>query len=63
MVVLEHCAWGSLEDLPWNEALPLGWTFKASLLLVLLHVSTLPRPGAVGDGEGGEMRDASIPQT
>ena len=47
-LVLEHCALGSLEDLLRNEALQLDWTFKASLLLDLIHVKTLPRPGAVG---------------
>uniref|UniRef100_A0A8C6RPR8 Guanylate cyclase n=1 Tax=Nannospalax galili TaxID=1026970 RepID=A0A8C6RPR8_NANGA len=36
-LVLEHCARGSLEDLLWNEALPLDWTFKASLLLDLIR--------------------------
>lgn len=47
-LVLGHCARGSLEDLLKNEALRLRWTFKASLLLGLIHVRTLPRPGAVG---------------
>lgn len=46
-LVLEHCARSSLEDLLRNEALRLDWTFKASLLLDLIHVRTLPRPGAV----------------
>ncbi|OWK18179.1 hypothetical protein Celaphus_00009258 [Cervus elaphus hippelaphus] len=36
-LVLEHCARSSLEDLLRNEALRLDWTFKASLLLDLIH--------------------------
>ncbi|KAM5248530.1 guanylate cyclase D-like [Ctenodactylus gundi] len=36
-LVLEHCNRGSLEDLLRNEALRLDWTFKASLLLDLIH--------------------------
>nr|XP_020142431.1 olfactory guanylyl cyclase GC-D-like [Microcebus murinus] len=36
-LVLEHCPRGSLEDLLRNEALPLDWTFKASLLLDLIR--------------------------
>ncbi|XP_057605430.1 guanylate cyclase D-like [Hippopotamus amphibius kiboko] len=36
-LVMEHCARGSLEDLLQNEALRLDWTFKASLLLDLIH--------------------------
>lgn len=47
-VVLEHCARGSLEDLLRNEALRLDWTFKASLLLDLIRVRTLPGFGAMG---------------
>ena len=46
--MLEHCAGGNLKDLLRNEALRLDWTFKASLLLDLIHVRPLPRPGAVG---------------
>lgn len=60
-LVLEHCARGSLEDLLRNEALRLDWTFKASLLLDLIHVKTLPRPGAVGATEGRETREAHFP--
>lgn len=41
-LVLEYCARGSLEDLLQNEALRLDWTFKASLLLDLIRVRTLP---------------------
>lgn len=41
-LVLEHCDRGSLEDLLRNEALRLDWTFKASLLLDLIQVRTLP---------------------
>lgn len=47
-LVLEHCSRGSLEDLLRNEALRLDWTFKASLLLDLIRVRTLPGPGAMG---------------
>ncbi|KAF7474834.1 hypothetical protein GHT09_014382 [Marmota monax] len=36
-LVLEYCSRGSLEDLLRNEALRLDWTFKASLLLDLIH--------------------------
>ncbi|KAF5915386.1 hypothetical protein HPG69_012139 [Diceros bicornis minor] len=36
-LVMEHWAWGSLEDLLWSEALQLGWTFKASLWLDLIR--------------------------
>ncbi|XDA84479.1 hypothetical protein R6Z07F_014289 [Ovis aries] len=36
-VLRKHCAQGNLEDLLRNEALRLDWTFKASLLLDLIH--------------------------
>lgn len=51
--MLEHCAWGSLEDLLQNEALRLDWTFQASLLLDLIRVRTSPGPGTGGGGKGG----------
>ncbi|KAF6104353.1 hypothetical protein HJG60_011309 [Phyllostomus discolor] len=40
-LVLEHCAWGSREDLLQNEALQLDWTFKAALLLDLIHFKSI----------------------
>lgn len=51
-LVLEHCVRGSLDELLRNDALRLDWTFKASLLLDLIRVRTLPWPGA-GVGVGG----------
>lgn len=55
-LVLEHCARGSLEDLLRNEALRLDWTFKASLLLDLIRVRTVPGPGTMGAmGRGGRQ--------
>jgi serine/threonine protein kinase len=41
-LVLEYCTRGSLEDLLQNEAVQLDWTFKASLLLDLIRVRSLP---------------------
>lgn len=62
-LVLEHCARGSLEDLLQNAALQLDWTFKASLLLDLIRVRTLPWAwNCGGNGEGGRQ-DAWTSQT
>lgn len=62
-----HCAQGSLEDLLHNEALQLDWTFKAALLLDLIHVIN-PAPGyhspeAVGEMGRGGRQDAQTSQT
>lgn len=58
-LVLEHCARGSLEDLLRNEALRLDWTFKASLLLDMIRVRTLLKPGAV-EAMGREGRQEML---
>ena len=58
-LVLEHCAQGSLEDLLRNEDLRLDWTFKASLVLDMIRVRTLLKPGAV-EAMGREGRQEML---
>lgn len=52
-----------LENLLRNEALHLDWTFKASLLLDLICVRSLPGPGTAGKWGGqGDRRCSDFPQ-